>query len=163
RTRASKSLALASVRSMSTSWEWSPPLIWPDSDETKTASAPFCTTVSHGEYSSEGSYPLVARNAMRRPLRSLMDLLLMIGCDCKETRTASAPFCTTVSDGEYSSEGSYPLVARNAMRRPLRSLMDLLLMIGCDFKASRLGSTSEGYVVCEMERYLQRQWPLASQ
>src|SRR5699024_961371 len=112
RTRASKSLALASVRSMSTSWEWSPPLIWPDSDETKTASAPFCTTVSHGE---------------------------------------------------YSSEGSYPLVARNAMRRPLRSLMELLLMTGCDFKGSRLGSTSEGYVVFEMERYLQRQWPLASQ
>src|SRR5699024_12743366 len=97
---------------MSTSWEWSPPLIWPDSDETKTASAPFCTTVSHGE---------------------------------------------------YSSEGSYPLVARNAMRRPLRSLMDLLLMIECDFKASRLGSTSEGYVVCELEWYLQRQRPLVPQ
>src|SRR5699024_3334876 len=97
---------------MSTSWECSPPLIWPDSDETKTASASFCTTVSHGE---------------------------------------------------YSSEGSYPVVARNAMRRPLRSLMDLLLMVGCDFKASRLGSTSEGYVVCVVEWYLQRQWPLSSQ
>src|SRR5699024_12818635 len=97
---------------MSTSWECSPPLIWPDSDETKTASASFCTTVSHGE---------------------------------------------------YSSEGSYPIVARNAMRRPLRSLMDSLLMIGCDFKASRLGSTSEGYVVCEMERNLQRLSTLASQ
>src|SRR5699024_10487786 len=83
--------------------------------------------------------------------------------DSDETRIASAPFCTTVSHGEYSTEVSYPLVARNAIRLPLRSLMDLLLMIGCDFKASRLGSTSEGYVVCEMERYLQRQWPLASQ